>query len=464
MNSDAISPALSPRLTSLQVTGLLDRFDYHLSFPAEWDFLILHGPNGIGKTRLLELLNVVFSGSHVELPEIPFREARFGFDNGAWIEVRRDTQTQERLPGLQVRIDGEPAPEVASLTWSGGDGETIEVREQSVRLTSLQEWERMALRYERDYPVEYIGRERWLDLRTREELDRHQFSERYGIDLPTTGEPPVQIRERIQEHSVHLIDTQRILSNQESRTPRQRRREREPRQTPRVVRYAEDLVWKLSSALAENSRRSQEFDRSFPRRLFENSSDEPPTEESILARYFDQLKLRDRLATVSILEDSSADLSLTQRPLDVWERRVLGTYLDDADEKLATFEPLLKRVELLSEIVNQRFLFKRFEIDRYEGFRFIDVDSDRNLSPSALSSGEQHELVLAYDLLMNVKTQSLVLIDEPEISLHVAWQKEFLNDIARIAELTQLRFIIATHSPQIIGPWWERAIELYSVP
>ena len=34
-----------------------------------------------------------------------------------------------------------------------------------------------------------------------------------------------------------------------------------------------------------------------------------------------------------------------------------------------------------------------------------------------LSSGEQHELVLAYDLLFKVKEKSLVLIDEPELSL-----------------------------------------------
>jgi predicted ATP-dependent endonuclease of OLD family len=68
--------------------------------------------------------------------------------------------------------------------------------------------------------------------------------------------------------------------------------------------------------------------------------------------------------------------------------------------------------------------------------------------------------VLAYDLLFNVKPDALVLIDEPEISLHVAWQQQFLNDIARIAEVASLRFIIATHSPQIIHKWWAQAVAL----
>jgi predicted ATP-binding protein involved in virulence len=55
----------------------------------------------------------------------------------------------------------------------------------------------------------------------------------------------------------------------------------------------------------------------------------------------------------------------------------------------------------------------------------------------------------------------LVLIDEPEISLHVGWQKEFLADIIRIANVSSLRFIIATHSPQIINKWWPRAVALH---
>ena len=146
-----------------------------------------------------------------------------------------------------------------------------------------------------------------------------------------------------------------------------------------------------------------------------------------------------------------------------WERKVLATYLKDAAAKLETFQPLLDRLELLRDIVNDRFLFKKLHFDRNQGFAISSEDSDVLLDPRQLSSGEQHELVLMYDLLMNVKKNSLVLIDEPEISLHVAWQQAFLDDLDRVASLTSLRFIIATHSPQIIGNRWDNAVELYSV-
>jgi predicted ATP-binding protein involved in virulence len=190
------------------------------------------------------------------------------------------------------------------------------------------------------------------------------------------------------------------------------------------------------------------------------------TDDQIRERYGDQARQRNRLAAVSLLEAAEADLPLPEVDLQAWERRVLWTYLDDTERKLATFTPLLERVQLLREIVNARFLFKQLSIDRARGFRFKTEAGDE-LGAASLSSGEQHELVLTYDLLFNVQPGSLVLIDEPEISLHVSWQRSFLDDLLKVAELQSLRFVVATHSPQVIGKWWPKAAPLYekdSVP
>ena len=77
-----------------------------------------------------------------------------------------------------------------------------------------------------------------------------------------------------------------------------------------------------------------------------------------------------------------------------------------------------------------------------------------------LSSGEQHEVVLLYELIFNAKPDTLVLIDEPEISLHVTWQKAFLDDLIQIIELQQIQVLIATHSPQIINNRWDLVYNL----
>jgi predicted ATP-binding protein involved in virulence len=77
-----------------------------------------------------------------------------------------------------------------------------------------------------------------------------------------------------------------------------------------------------------------------------------------------------------------------------------------------------------------------------------------------LSSGEQHELVLLYELLFKVKPNSLVLIDEPELSLHVGWQVQFLKDLQEITKLADLDILMATHSPDIIQDRWDLTAEL----
>ncbi|WP_369126777.1 AAA family ATPase [Bradyrhizobium canariense] len=57
--------------------------------------------------------------------------------------------------------------------------------------------------------------------------------------------------------------------------------------------------------------------------------------------------------------------------------------------------------------------------------------------------------MLIYDLLFKTKPNSLLLIDEPEISLHIAWQKHVLPDLKKIISLAPMDVILATHSPQL---------------
>ena len=98
-------------------------------------------------------------------------------------------------------------------------------------------------------------------------------------------------------------------------------------------------------------------------------------------------------------------------------------------------------------------------VGKEKGFAFFTPTND-SLSVTRLSSGEQHELVLLYELLFKVEPDSLILMDEPELSLHVAWQSQFLKDLQEIIKLVPLDFLIATHSPDIISDRWDLTVEL----
>lgn len=79
-------------------------------------------------------------------------------------------------------------------------------------------------------------------------------------------------------------------------------------------------------------------------------------------------------------------------------------------------------------------------------------DSGGDVIPlEKLSSGEQETLVLYYQLIFETAPGTMLLIDEPEISLHIAWQRHFIDELKEIVRLNGLRAVVATHSTSIIG-------------
>lgn len=160
-----------------------------------------------------------------------------------------------------------------------------------------------------------------------------------------------------------------------------------------------------------------------------------------------------------MLDEFGPDVSLPDE-IDEHILRVMAEFLDDSEKKFRVVEPILTRLELLTRILNEKFQYKALEINRQRGFVVRPDAADQLVGPEQLSSGEQHELVLLYDLLFQAEDGGLVLVDEPEISLHVNWQKRFLTDMREVGKLTNHRFMVATHSPQIVGAFTDRMVRL----
>ncbi len=69
-----------------------------------------------------------------------------------------------------------------------------------------------------------------------------------------------------------------------------------------------------------------------------------------------------------------------------------------------------------------------------------------------LSSGEKQLLVIFLTVLIQDNKPSILFMDEPEISLHIEWQRKLIKYIRELNPNVQL--IIATHSPDIIMDGW----------
>ncbi|MFA4920107.1 MAG: AAA family ATPase [Thermodesulfovibrionales bacterium] len=77
----------------------------------------------------------------------------------------------------------------------------------------------------------------------------------------------------------------------------------------------------------------------------------------------------------------------------------------------------------------------------------VNIPSGEKIGLASLSSGEKHLLLIFVQSLL--VGESSMMIDEPEISMHVDWQKDLIRSVRALNPEAQL--IFATHSPEIMA-------------
>lgn len=124
-----------------------------------------------------------------------------------------------------------------------------------------------------------------------------------------------------------------------------------------------------------------------------------------------------------------------------------------------------RRIQAFQMVIDRcDYAQKRMEVDERFGFRFVANDElETKLSLESLSSGEKHMLIQTFEILFVAQEGTLVLIDEPELSLHMMWQMNYLKNLEEILKIRQFQCIIATHSPQIFNSIWSKSVDLYKL-
>lgn len=127
--------------------------------------------------------------------------------------------------------------------------------------------------------------------------------------------------------------------------------------------------------------------------------------------------------------------------------------IKDKNEDLTIKEANQKAVDEINSIFSGLDLKTKFQGISKDINRNIlfsnDIKDDIKLDE--LSTGEQQLFIRALSLKMMGLKDSIILIDEPETSLHPNWQNHILKVYQNIAKEGNNQLIIATHSPQIIS-------------
>lgn len=446
------------QIQRISVNKLFGIFDHVILLNMDKRITIIHGPNGFGKTAMLRMLNGFFNSRYSVFRAIPFSKFQIDFDNGNRVEISKNSETPEKSK----------TREHISFDFYELGREKVSFPLRATKNTPYL-----------DFPVDIIddmipglrriGSKMWRYIPTGEMLSLGDIIDRFDDLLPSKSkfrEEPEWLERLKNDIHVRLIESQRLLNFVPSRSLRVY--PGTPSMLPTVSAYSEEIAQLIQSKLAEYGTTSQSLDRTFPARVVQQQTSLEMTDEQLRHQLNDLEETRSRLIEVGLLDkEENSDFQIQPQVIDKNTKNILSVYVEDVEKKLSVFNEITSKIELLRRIVNNKFSYsyKEMSFNKEKGFIFKTLhrpafSNRETLSPTDLSSGEQHELVLLYELLFKVQPNSLVLIDEPELSLHVGWQAQFLEDLQEITKLADLDVLMATHSPDIIQGRWDLTVKL----
>lgn len=165
------------------------------------------------------------------------------------------------------------------------------------------------------------------------------------------------------------------------------------------------------------------------------------------------------LATALSTSEFKKALSTRSKNRSRLAAELLRPYIKSLEGRLSAVDPIYRSVDRFVKTVNGFLQDKSLAFTLTQGF------SIRNrlgfpLSPAQLSSGEQQLLLLFCYVLTARDQPSVFMIDEPEISLNIKWQRQLVQSLLEITEGATIQFIFASHSMELLAQHRSRVIRL----
>ena len=450
------------KLDRFEITDLFGRkgFSHTIDFNHDPGMTIIVGENGFGKTTILKMINGLLTFDFSVFFTVSYSSVKFYF-----------TDTNKNVSILEISKTKRKSETIHKIAFDQriAEGQQIDELDLSRNLKLKSFLIQNLFEEDDDFFLFPSRRARLIEGFPQENLYKLLYDIISGRKTVVSNDriedvfsvstlQPILNKLNYLRENLHIlfINTDRLKYSNDKDEPY---RSRSSQKTLMVEHINDDLKKQFNDVLVKAAQIAQESDSSFPNRIIQGLNRHKEVLD--LEKLYADLKLikqrREKLISFGLLDKFSQDIDLNPANVGTDEQEyvkvVLSEYIKDSDKKIKDLEVVAKKVELLQSIINKRFTFKTMKVTKTGMHFFPEGNFEGNndeIPLNSLSSGEQHELILFYRLLFQVEPESLVLIDEPEISLHAAWQTYFVQDVIEIAQKNRFDIAIATHSPLVI--------------
>ena len=419
----------------IRIKSLFGLYNYNIDFfhKEEDKLTILTGPNGYGKTTVLTILDNLSPESLYYFYLLKYETIEIGLSDETYMLI--DQSFSEKKDEEKDKTSDTKQASVKEVRFSWLDKDNVLLSYFLYNDNVIRKAKRNAGFYHR-FMIESL--EKNVNNTDNGLLKNKRFNEYIAHDI---GQDIFLMQ--LESLRTKFIHANRIYNEAN-----------EENDVLPIQKIRQTLQKELSMAYQNYLQQSQRIDSQFIKRVISKEK------TTISEQEYNQLaekviQKRDELFYFRLTDNISIP------PYDKDDSFILYNYIKGLGEKYANYGNWTEKLNLFNKLLKtKRFAQKSITFSPQHGFQIISVNGDI-LNESLLSSGEQNEIILLFRLIFEVSDNSVLLIDEPENSLHVVWQQKFLDDIQEIAKTKNLQVIVSTHSISIVARGQDNAIDLY---
>lgn len=453
-------------LRKVFVGRLFDRFDYSIDFTENGrdksGITIITAPNGYGKSTLLRLVDDLMGGRYAQLSRTTFSQLVIEASDGSGVMVERrvvkdDLENEQPILRITQVLTKKRAKSAAKTPWDIKITPLVDSDLDDDYGAHTPPYMQMERIIERELGYRRISAREWQDpndgrVYGRDELAR-LFEEHQAGGLVHRKSEPSWLTEFRSAISVLYIPANRLRTAIRSSGPR---RPRGGEMVEVISDRVMDQIRRFNGRYAFMGR-SQE--QQFPSKVIDALNAGQVVQHSEVMSLMEEVRNQEAeyqsLGLLSEGQTRRVSLGINDKSALL----VLGIYLKDIKSKLQSLRETAERLKIFIETLNSMLLFKRLKLTQDIGFQVVG-DNGQIIPLRALSSGEQHLIVLLGEIIFESVESRVVLLDEPEISFHPEWQELFPKVLEQVVMLNQCMIVMATHSPTLIQDKWDSVVEL----